>query len=402
MMRMMRRVRRWFFSRAAVVDVRRGHVAKLQVCLDAGAEPNWRTTHGPGWHLLDIAILHGHGEIVNTLLRAGADPNARNDDGSTPFHTAASVARPAIISALLKAGGNPNQHDNQGATPLHRTVMFGTDDVPQSLCITEKGMVVVGSDPAAERQSPVEVARVLIDAGADPDAEMPLIGTPTHFLAARDRFVPATERESGVTEALVVAMKHGGADIDRTTSDGANLAPIHIAVGTGPDAVRMLLKTGADPDSEASHGTTALHYAVIRAHGMNRVGGSASIKVLLDGGANPNSRTWIGVRDGPYREHTLRAAHGIDAAMNASGFRYRDGTLSDFISSSWAGAIGGMTPLHLAAGLNLAEAIRLLRRGGADPDLADENGTTPLDLAKSRTCAAAAEALRVRLDERPE
>ena len=73
-------------SSAAVIDARRGDVAKLQTMLDHGADANWRTEHGSGFHLLDLAIAHGHLEIVNTLLGAGADPNAKNDDGSTPVH----------------------------------------------------------------------------------------------------------------------------------------------------------------------------------------------------------------------------------------------------------------------------------------------------------------------------
>ena len=398
---MIRRVRRWFFSRAAVIDVRRGDAAKLRTLLDAGADPNWRTKHGPGWRLLDIATLHGHGEIVNILLSAGADPDAGNDDGSTAVHTAAGVARPMIVRALLKAGGDPDRRDGRGAAPLHRAMLAGTEGVPQSLRITDKYTVVVGADPAAEPEDPAEAAGVLIGAGADLDAEAPLIGTPFHLLAGRGRLVRPTGRESGIGGALAAALKRGGADIDRKTSDGGNLAPIHTAVRTGPEAVRLLLEAGADPDSEALHGVTALHYAVI-AHAADRHGGGglASMKLLLERGANPNSHTWTGARTGPYEEHTLRAAGEIDAALKAHG--HREGTLSAVVSSSWAGAVGGMTPLHLAARLDLADAIRLLLLHGADPDPVDEDGATPLQLAERQGCVAAADALREGLDERPE
>ena len=386
-------------SSAAVVDVRRGDVAKLRTCLNNGADANWRTAHGPGFHLLDIAILHGHLEIVNILLGAGADPNAKNDDGSTPVHTAASVARPAIMYALLEAGGNPDERDDEDATALHGATMFGTGRVPRSQRITDEDELVFGADPAVERQDPVDVARILIDAGADPNAEIrDGGGTPVHFLALRDRGVPATERNSGIIEALVATMKNGGADINRKTAGLANLAPIHMAVRTGPDAVRILLKEGADPDAEALHGATALHHAV-RVHGTEPGGCLDSTKALLEGGANPNSRTWTGVQTDSYKEHAFRAAEELDAAMGARG--HGNETWSDLLSSFWTDAVGGLTPLHVAARLNLADAVRVLRLSGADEDLVDENEMTPLEVAERWNCVDAAAALRERLDREP-
>ena len=233
---MLGRIRRYVYSRAAVIDVRRGHAAKLQACLDAGADANWRTQPGPGFHLLDIAVLHGHLEIVNTLLSAGANPNAKNDDGSTPLHTAARVARPAILDALLEAGGNPNDRDEDDVTVLHRAIMFRVDDTSRGQRITAEDKVVLGADPTAESQDLVGVVRILINAGADPNAEMRDVGTAVHLVAKRDTLIPAPERDSGVTEALVDIMKKGGADIDRKTVCLSEMAPIHAAVRTGHDS----------------------------------------------------------------------------------------------------------------------------------------------------------------------
>ena len=44
----------------------------------------------------------------------------------------------------------------------------------------------------------------------------------------------------------------------------------------------------------------------------------------------------------------------------------------------------GNTPLHYCVIQNQPEAMRLLLRSGASPDLANNNGKTPLSIAKER------------------
>ena len=389
-------LRRYFFSRACIMDVRRGDAGKLQACLDSGADANWRTRHGPGLHLLDIAVQHGHLEIVHVLIAAGADPNTRNDDGSTPVHMAATVARPTVMAALLAAGGEADAGDDNGVTPLHKVAMFGIDDTSRGLRIEPDNSVVPGAAPAAELQDPAAVAEMLIEAGADPDREFRGVGTAVHLVAKRDALVPEDRRAPGLAEALLDALKRGGADIDRKTALLGEMAPIHAAVASGPDAIRMLLRAGADPDTPALHGATALHHAVML-HASRPGGCLAAIEALLEGGADPNARTWTGVQESSYRERAFRAAGDLDRQLAAEG---ETGELLDRMRSVWTEAVGGLTPLHLAAELGLADAIRALRRAGADPDLADENGRTPLAAAEANGDKAAA-ALRETLDKPP-
>lgn len=53
------------------------------------------------------------------LYFTGAEPNARDDDGRTPLHHAASNGRREVIAVLLGFGGDVSAADRELDTPLH-------------------------------------------------------------------------------------------------------------------------------------------------------------------------------------------------------------------------------------------------------------------------------------------
>jgi hypothetical protein len=53
---------------------------------------------------LMVAVLHGHGDIVDALLARGANPNAADAQGATPLQTAVATNQPAVAAALRRAG----------------------------------------------------------------------------------------------------------------------------------------------------------------------------------------------------------------------------------------------------------------------------------------------------------
>ena len=129
--------------------------------------------------------------------------------------------------------------------------------------------------------------------GADPNARDGNGNTSVHYAAAY---------HVGVLRAVVA---HGG----RCTARNAHgTTPLHVATaqgafGTGPEGVRILLDCGASPGAKDDLGNMPLHtlYEGVRKSGLSRLpnvgahplpGGSREdiLKVLLEGGADPNAR----------------------------------------------------------------------------------------------------------------
>jgi ankyrin repeat protein len=120
-------------------------------------------------------------------------------------------------------------------------------------------------------------------------------------------------------------------------------APVADAAERGDlEAVRALLKRGADVNAPQGDGMTALHWAAQRGH-------VAMVRVLLSAGANTAVIT----------------------------------------------RLGGYTPLHLASHEGNAEAIRVLIEGGARVDAVTSTGAAAIHLAAE---AGRPEAIKVLLD----
>lgn len=119
---------------------------------------------------------------------------SRNEKGRTPLHDAA-MSEPELARALIEAGADIRALDEEGMTPLHF---------------------------AASGNAPT-VLRALVEAGADIEARKNEFGwTPLHF---------ASEREA------VNALVEAGADIDARDSDGDT--PLHVAASRNePEAIR--------------------------------------------------------------------------------------------------------------------------------------------------------------------
>ena len=294
-----------------------GDAATVDRLLEAGGHVDAATRHGVT--PLALASARGHVAVVETLLDAGADANRPSPQGETPLMVAARTGVVDSVTALLRHGGGAGVDAREGWRG--QTAL----------------MWAVAEGHAA-------VVAPLAAAGADVDVRSDGGFTPLAFAVRAGH--------GQAVEALVEA----GADIDLTLPDGTS--PLHLAVINAQyDVALQLLEHGADA-AAAEPGWTPLHQLVWTrrpnrhynnpaAFPTGTVTGLELARALVSHGADVNARQTAEPRDG-YRNMLNR---------------------------------NGATPFLLAAKAVDLEMMRLLLELGADPLLANEDGTTALLVA---------------------
>jgi ankyrin repeat protein len=227
------------------------------------------------------------------------------------------------------------------------------------------------TDAVAARDA--EAARVLLAQGADPNAAS-VEGT-TALVAtvhARDH-------------ATMTALLEAGADVRRANRYGVD-AMYAAALNGDAEAVRALLDAGADPGAALPEGQTALMTAA-------RTGAADVVRALLEVGADARGvdarEGWLGqtalmwaAAAGHVEVMDVLIAAGADVNLQSSLIPTPpiEGGRSMGVSFSQLPK-GRLAALHFAAREGRLEATRALIAAGADLNLLDEYGSTPLILA---------------------
>jgi len=227
----------------------------------------------------------------------------------------------------------------------------------------------------------LEATKLLLGAGATPKATT-RVGAITPLLIAC---------KNG-NAAIVAAMLDAGADPNTTTADGAT-ALMTAAISGSADTVTLLLKRGANVNArEAAHQQTALMFAAaanragviaaLVAHGADL---KAATKVVpledekLDDNGNPL----------PKKESeagsTVTGGNTVMGGMTALLFAAREGHLDAVKALVAAGAEVNQisagdhsSPLVIAVSNGHYEVGQFLVEHGADPNIANVDGLTPL------------------------
>lgn len=239
----------------------KGHLDVVRALLAAHAE--LEATDAEGQTALVFAVQGSHIDVVRELLAAHADPGVttRIGGGRSVMLLAVMAGEWQIARMLLDAGANPNAATAYGETPLR---VAASGSTPQQLALVRALLA----------------SHVEVDAGQWPrfkavDARACTGVQITTVQTSRDGetlVVPAIpcndEMRNAEGTALGIAAERGSIDIVRALLDArANVdarqigwrTPLMTAAIKGRlDVVRALLAAGADPAASDAAGKTAL------------------------------------------------------------------------------------------------------------------------------------------------
>src|SRR5262245_45500645 len=95
-----------------------GNVEMAQVLIRAGGSTSAVTRRGSHTPL-HVSARAGRGAVVKALLDAGADPNARTSSGATALHQASGAGNLEAVQALIAKGADVNAKEGMWEqTPL--------------------------------------------------------------------------------------------------------------------------------------------------------------------------------------------------------------------------------------------------------------------------------------------
>ena len=349
-----------------------GKEADVLKMLAATARPDVNQRSADGTTALHWAVYHNDLPLIDKLVALHADVNAKNDYGSTPMSEAAVVSNVAVLKKLLAAGADAESPNGDGQTAL--MIIARTNNVEAAKLLVDHGAKVNAREQwryqtalmwAAAEAQPAMVA-FLVKHGAEVDARSN-VNNWARQVTAEPRM---QARPSGGFTPLLYAARKGclecvrelikaGADVNLTDPD--DVTPMMQAIENfNFDVAALLIEHHAEVNKWDLWGRSALYSAV----DMNTlpVSGRADrpskdktsslqlIEKLLVAGANPNLQLKLFP---PYR--ALRADRGADGVLTV-----------------------GTTPLLRAAKAGDIPAMKLLLAHGANPNLPQEAGVTPV------------------------
>ena len=247
---------------------------------------------------LYVAAQHGWVKVLRVLVDFGAEINFANDDtdGTALFAASAGGHYPAV-HFLLEEGADPCIRSVHDESPLDKAAKQGDEKVVEALLSNGAPVDGVGADTG---YSPIHfagtgrVVDLLVEAGADIEARANDGVTP--LLRAFSRLPALDAPRLPAPEAVRALVRHG-ADIKVQDHDGDSV--LHYAVRLSeetelefrqlaPDLVDFLLKSGADETLVNNDGKTAADKA--RSFGRGPRKEPDCVLQLLDNA--PADRVW--------------------------------------------------------------------------------------------------------------
>lgn len=315
------------------------------------------------------AAMHGDKDGVRSLLKQKADVNAAQGDGMTALHWVAFHDDLETAKLLLAAGASVKAATRDGAiTPLFIACNNGNAGMIEAL-------LKAGADPKsataegatalmkAAVSGSAAAVKILIDHGADVNAKEPAHGqTALMFAAAADRpDVIKTLIQRGADSKLtsnVVALEKPKVD------DDGNPIPERPTPKPGDLIGQALAARRVAPSLMG--GMTALLYAA-------RDGNIGAARALVEAGADANqvsasdksSPMVIAISNGHYELGRMLLDHGADPNIaNADGLT----PLYAAIDMQWAPVSWAPNPITVQEKVSYLDLMKALLDRGANPN----------------------------------
>ena len=380
----------------------------VDLLVDAGADLD--ATNDYGIAPLALACDNGSGAMVTRLLEAGADPDLPRSTGETPLMTCARTGALGAVTALLATGVDVNAAESwHGQTALMWAV--GERHTAVARALVDRGADIHARSSAgytalliAARADEPELARLLIAAGADvndaaPDGLTPLLvatvrGHAALAIAFLDQGADANADDTGYTALHWAAgswhTELTGGQMGIATDSDEEWRSLN-GMETGRLAlVEALLAHGADPQAQLARTPPQFGYASGRFR-VSLVGSTPFLlaamdanvgvmRALVSAGADPLATTDEGTTP-------LMVAAGLGQvpaetrvtesdALAAVRYVLGLGTEVNAVNEV------GRTALHGAAHIRSDAGVQLLVDHGAQVNVADQRGITPLMIAQ--------------------
>ncbi len=366
---------------------------------------------GDGMTALHWAALNGDPETAQMLIHAGANLKASTRLGAyTPLFMAAKNGNAAIVDALLKAGADAKTAGSTGLTALMMGAMSGDSETVRLLLEkgadpnakeSERGQTALGYAASFNR---AEAIKLLVKGGAKVDLPSNLIKPAEPIKKLFDiqnqqaaAAATAAAGNRGPVDPAQAAINNGA---DGVAKGGGNpkglLTPLMYAARQGHmDAAKTLLDNGARIDAVNGDNSTALFLATINAH-------FDLAKMLIERGADVNIRSMDGAgplygvvntqwarksfqpQPSPRYEKTTYLELMtllLDRGAEVNAKLTKELWYSEYNRTLESSSAVGTTAFWKCAEVGDVDGMKLLISRGADPNVASNEGVTPLLMA---------------------